>query len=196
MENDTHPRHTLLAEAFGTHPLADFRFCPHCGAEAFEVHDPWSKRCAACGFTFYPNASAATAAFILNGKGELLCIRRRREPACGTLDLPGGFVDPGESITDGLLRELREEVGARVTAYRFLFSLPNAYPYSGHTVCTADAFFLCRIANPQEVRACDDASAARWVSPETLDPAAFGLHSVSLAVERFLRLREKGEAEL
>lgn len=193
MENETYSNNKETAPKHSSHPLSDFRFCPHCGAETFEEHDPWSKRCATCGFTFYPNASAATAAFIINEQGELLCIRRDREPARGTLDLPGGFVDPGESITDGFLRELKEEVGVEVTAYHFLFSLPNAYPFSGHIVSTADAFFLCRISNPNEVCAHDDASAVAWVRPENLDPAAFGLHSVSLAVERFLGLWKKGE---
>lgn len=128
------------------HPLSDFIYCPHCGSNAFTENDAYSKRCRECGFTFYPNAAAATVAVIVNSRDELLCIRRKREPARGTLDLPGGFVDPGESITDGLLREVREELGAEVERFEFLFSRPNEYPFSGHTVHTADAFFAARYA--------------------------------------------------
>lgn len=170
-----------------THPLSDFHFCPHCGSRDFAEHDPFSKRCGQCGFTFYPNAAAATVAVVQNERGELLCVVRGREPGKGTLDLPGGFVDPGESLTEGLARELREEVGAALTAAAFLFSFPNAYPFSGHTVHTCDAFFRCRIANAGAVRPADDAAAIRWIAPEALRPEDFGLGSVRRGVERLLQ---------
>lgn len=169
------------------HPLHDFLYCPHCGAAAFAENDASSKRCNQCGFTFYPNAAAATVAVILNSRNELLCVRRDREPARGTLDLPGGFVDPGESITEGLLREVREETGAEVTSYEFLFSLPNLYPFFGHNVHTADAFFSCRIADENRVAAADDAAAALWIPLSELNPADFGLHSIRQGIERLLR---------
>ena len=41
------------------HPLSDFKFCPHCGGAQFHEHDAHSKRCATCGFTFYPNANTS-----------------------------------------------------------------------------------------------------------------------------------------
>ena len=79
------------------HPLEVFKYCPKCGSELFEVHNAKSKHCSNCGFTYYQNPSSATAAFILNSDGELLVVQRGKEPAKGTLDLPGGFVDNDES---------------------------------------------------------------------------------------------------
>ncbi len=164
------------------HPLSDFIYCPHCGSNAFNEHDAYSKRCEKCGFTFYPNASAATVAVITNSQGELLCIRRKHEPARGTLDLPGGFVDPGESITDGLLREVREELGAEVESFQFLFSRPNVYPFTGHSVHTADAFFRCTLCDESAVHAGDDAEEALWIATDDLRPEEFGLESVRQGV--------------
>ena len=90
------------------HPLEDFHHCPHCGRPTFEVHNAFSKRCTSCGFEFYPNAAAATAALILTERDEVVCVLRNNEPAKGTLDLPGGFVNPGESLIEGLKREVKD----------------------------------------------------------------------------------------
>ena len=79
------------------HPLELFKFCPKCGSSHFEENNMKSKRCADCGFVYYFNPSAATVAFILNEKEELLVCRRGKNPKIGTLDLPGGFVDMRET---------------------------------------------------------------------------------------------------
>ena len=79
------------------HPLELFKYCPKCGSPHFEVNNEKSKRCADCGFVYYFNSSAATVAFILNDKNELLVCRRGKEPAKGTLDLSGGFIDMHET---------------------------------------------------------------------------------------------------
>ena len=82
------------------HPLEKFHYCPVCGSSHFEVHDFKSKQCQDCGFVYYANVCAATAAFILrtrNGREEMLAVRRAKEPAKGTLDLPGGFIDMYET---------------------------------------------------------------------------------------------------
>ena len=168
------------------HPLHIFKYCPCCGASAFAENDERSKRCAQCGFVFYHNASAATVAVILNAKGQLLVGRRAMEPARGTLDLPGGFVDPGESIDDGCRREVREETGAEVVRMRYLFSLPNVYRFSGFDVHTADAFFACEIADESAILGADDVADLRWMDIADLRPEAFGLHSIRCGVERML----------
>ena len=72
--------------------------CPACGSQHFEINNVKSKKCADCGFVYYLNPSAATAAFIENEQGELLVCRRAKEPSKGTLDLPGGFADMEEAV--------------------------------------------------------------------------------------------------
>ncbi|HRF86630.1 MAG TPA: NUDIX domain-containing protein [Alloprevotella sp.] len=169
------------------HPLASFRFCPRCGASGFADHDTRSRRCPACGFVYYHNASASTVAVIFNPRGELLVTRRALEPARGTLDLPGGFVDPGESLDEGLLREVREETGAEAEIEEYLFSLPNTYTYSGFEVHTADAFFRCRLKAGEQPQAADDAAELLWLPAEEIRPEDFGLASIREGVRRILR---------
>lgn len=170
------------------HPLDLFKYCPRCGSADFSINDARSKRCGQCGFTYYHNASAATVAVILNEKNELLVVRRAFNPAKGTLDLPGGFVDPGESIEAGCLREVKEETGAEGEIVRYLFSIPNTYCYSDFDVHTADSFFLCRLIGEKAVEACDDAAALYWMPLDKINPAEFGLNSVRQGVERLLPL--------
>ena len=80
-----------------SHPLHQFTYCPKCGARTFVERNEKAKQCTTCGFVYYFNPSSAVACFIRNSKGELLLVRRAKEPAKGTLDLPGGFVDMYES---------------------------------------------------------------------------------------------------
>lgn len=122
------------------HPLSQFKYCPKCGSARFEIHNDKSKQCADCGFVYYFNPSAATVALILNERNELLVCRRAKEPAKGTLDLPGGFIDMAETGAEGVSREVKEETGMEVTKTEYLFSLPNIYIYSGFPVHTLDLF--------------------------------------------------------
>lgn len=174
------------------HPLALFEFCPRCGSAQFAANDSRSKRCKNCGFTYYLNASAATAAVIVNSRGEILVSRRAFEPARGTLDLPGGFVDPGETIEDGMRREIYEETRCRVKDMRWLFSMHNSYRYSGFDVPTADSIFLVHLAEGETPVASDDAEALKWIAVEDLNPEAFGLQSIRETVEKVKGLFEKG----
>lgn len=149
-----------------------------------------SMRCASCGFVLYVNPSAATAAFIMNDRGELLVCRRAKEPAKGTLDLPGGFVDGNETGEEAIAREIKEEVNGEVTEATYLFSLPNLYEYSGLTIPTLDLFFACRLADDRHLQADDDVAAFRFMPLSDIDPQRFGLQSIRRAVKRFLETPE------
>lgn len=168
------------------HPLTDFRFCPKCGSSKFDINNVKSKRCGACDFVYYINPSAAVAVFVVNKKEELLVCRRAHEPAKGTFDLPGGFVDLGENVEEALVRELLEETGVAVTDSRYLFSLPNSYRYSEFDVPTMDLFFLVEVENELSLQANDDVEWCQFIAFESLKSEQFGLASVSKAVALFL----------
>ena len=167
-----------------SHLLSVFRHCPACGSPRFVVNDKKSKRCEQCGFVYYLNPSSSTVAVIVNGRDELLVVRRAKEPALGTLDLPGGFCDCGETAEEGVTREVREETGLTVTACRYLFSIPNIYCYGGMEIHTMDMFFACRVEDEQETQAADDAAEVDWIPVGQIRPEAFGLTSIRQGVEK------------
>ena len=107
------------------HPLDKFKYCPVCGADNFTENDDKSKKCHKCGFRYYLNAVSAVAGFIVDDNNRLLLCRRAKEPLKGTLDLPGGFVDIGETAEDAIRREVKEELNLHTDSIRFLFSIPN-----------------------------------------------------------------------
>ena len=177
------------------HPLEKFACCPVCGSKRFAEHNEKSMHCADCGFTYYQNPSAATAAFITNSRGELLVERRGKEPAKGTLDLPGGFIDNDETAEEGVAREIMEETGLRVIRTEYMFSLPNIYLYSGMTIHTLDIFFRCEVAEGATPVAADDAAECFWMPISEISAEHFGLRSIRQAIQRFLKAGEKQPSE-
>lgn len=176
------------------HPLEKFRYCPLCGSERFVVNNVKSKRCETCGFVYYFNPSSSTVAVIENKKGELLVVRRAKEPAKGTLDLPGGFCDCYETSEEGVKREVKEETGLVVDSVAFLFSIPNIYPYGGLDIHTIDLFYLCRVNSTENAIAADDAAEIMWIPWDEVKAEDFGLKSISRGVERLLQMHASGQA--
>ena len=109
------------------HPLDLFQYCPECGSSHFEINNEKSKKCTNCGFVYYFNPSAATVALIQNDQNELLVCRRAKEPAKGTLDLPGGFIDMNETGEEGVAREVLEETGGQMEIDRLGFVHENYF---------------------------------------------------------------------
>ncbi len=176
------------------HYLDKFKFCPACGSDKFLENDFKSKRCGNCGFTYYFNASAACVAIIENEKGELLVCRRGCEPAKGTLDLIGGFVDPGETSEGAICREILEETGVDIKALNlqgenaltYLFSGPNTYNFSNFLVHTTDAFFHILIPSTTTITPHDDVAETFWVRRKDIRLEEFGLDSVREGFRKWL----------
>ena len=63
----------------------------------------------------YPPAPlVAVAAVVLDDEGRSLMVERGRPPSKGMWALPGGLLDLGEPVREGVAREVREETGAEI----------------------------------------------------------------------------------
>lgn len=167
------------------HLLEKFSYCPKCGSSHFITESDKSKKCENCGFEYFLNPSAAVAAFIFNKNGELLVEKRKKDPAKGMLDLPGGFCDAQETAEEAIAREVMEETSLKTNNARYLFSQPNVYRYSGFDVPTLDLFFSCEVEDITTLKANDDADECFWVKPEDIHTEQFGLRSVRQALHIF-----------
>jgi len=165
-------------------PQEHFRHCPRCAA-ALDLASELPLRCAACGFTFYFNPAVATAAIVQHEDGRLLLVRRAREPRKGTLSLPGGFVDFGESAESGLRREVLEEVGLKVTSVEFFCSLPNEYLYRDVAYQVLDLFFTVKVDTTGALAAQDEVESIVWLPLDEIELDQIAFPSVAEALRRF-----------
>lgn len=143
-------------------------------------------RCDECGFVMYVNPSAAVAAFIVNHKGELLVCTRANDPEKGKYDLPGGFVDENETAEQAVRREIQEELGMKVDAGKYLFSIPNDYLYSGWTIPTLDIFFLFEVNDNFIPVPADDVKECAFMAFDQINVEKFGFRSMRKALGMFM----------
>lgn len=115
---------------------------------------------------------------------RVLLIRRGGWPGKGLLALPGGFMQPGERLLDGCIRELREETEiadgsgllsiaeiARHLVRSACFDMPTR---DGRGVFVTQAFlFRMPDSGDYTVEGADDAKDAHWARFEEMDPGAF-----------------------
>ncbi len=143
--------HSAAARSQGVLPMTMQSYqsivhCPRCAAKDLTWPSPKHFTCGQCGFVLYLNIAAA-AAVIIECQGKILFGLRKHEPGKGMLDLPGGFVDRGESAEAAALREVREETGIELPQIRYLFSLPNTYHYRDIVYDTLDMIYLCHLSD-------------------------------------------------
>ena len=138
-------------------PQKVLKFCPRCGGVHFEPYGEKANKCRDCGFVFFFNAAAAVAV-ILRNEGKVLLTKRAFHPGKGTLDLPGGFVDPLESAEHAVDREIEEELNLKITEKKYCGSFPNTYVYGGVLYYTCDLVFECSVASFEHITATDDVS--------------------------------------
>lgn len=113
-------------------PLA-LRYCSHCGSDRLDFRVPDGDGlpryvCAQCGSIHYQNPKVVVGCLPLWGEQVLLC-KRAIEPRLGLWTLPAGFLENGESVVAGAVRETLEEARARVEveALHSLISLPQIH---------------------------------------------------------------------
>ena len=121
------------------------------------------------------------SAIILTSEGVLL----QRRSDNNLWGLPGGSVEPGESVTDALMREVREETGLEVAATRLVgvYSAPAlgqvvTYP-DGNVIHYVSSSFECRIVGGT-LAPNHESLELGWFDPERLPAEMMPMHRVRI----------------
>jgi len=104
------------------------QYCGACGTATTARTNERSRECPRCGLVVYPRLAPAVMALVRRGR-ELLLARSPRFPQ-GMYSALAGFVEPGETIEQCLVREVMEETGIRVRNARYFASQPWPFPHS------------------------------------------------------------------
>ena len=100
--------------------------CGYCGGTLLDMQKERARKCEQCQQVVYPRISPCVIVLIRRGD-EVLLARAPQWPFYSTL---AGFIEPGESAEEAIVREVAEEVGVRVKNIRYFSSQPWPFPDS------------------------------------------------------------------
>lgn len=166
--------------------MIGFKFCPKCGGELKQKKKNMSL-CLSCGFEFYIPPYSCNAAILENDKGEILLIKRKWPPKAGYYDLPGGFIDLGETLEESMQRELKEELGIYVENLKFYKSSEqDRYLFQGINYYTLCFYFLGNIGN-KKLQAFDDVGGIELFSKDKVPVNKFAFKSMKKIIKDYLQ---------
>ncbi|MBP9738304.1 NUDIX domain-containing protein [Candidatus Saccharibacteria bacterium] len=151
-------------------------YCYLC-ATKLEPQSDFSWKCPSCQYTQYENPKPATEVVLMQD-GKILASERGAEPHKGRFDMPGGFIECNETIEEGLLRELDEELGISsedITGLRYLRSYSCLYPFGKEVYYLVVMVYVATLGAGVKVEAKDDVASLRWVSEAEIDSVLWSL---------------------
>jgi NAD+ diphosphatase len=163
------------------------QFCGRCGVRMNARPTERAKECPRCGLLHFPRL--APAIIVLIERGDQLLLARSRRFATGMYSVLAGFVEPGESLEEAVVREIKEEVGLSVREIRYFGSQPWPFPHSlmiGFTATYAGGEISI---DESEIEV------AGWFTVDTLPPLPGKISIARKLIDAFIA-RHRNGAEL
>jgi ADP-ribose pyrophosphatase YjhB (NUDIX family) len=164
-------------------------YCSHC-AHPVQLEIPEGDNrlrycCRACGAVHYQNPKMVLGTLPVWQDQVLLC-KRAIEPRYGLWTLPAGFMENGETIAQGALRETREEAGAEVRLHGLFSVLDVEVANQVHLYYRAELMKLdfCPGVESLEVR---------LFRQQEIPWEQLAFRSVSLTLQAYFADRERGQ---
>ena len=119
--------------------------CSRCGADTEIIENGWVRKCVVDGAQHFPRTDPAVIVAVQDNEGRL-CLGRQESWPEGRYSNFAGFVEPGESLEDAVIREVAEESGLQVNRIKYLSSQP--WPFPNSIMVAFEAF----TDNPEDAR--------------------------------------------
>jgi NAD+ diphosphatase len=140
---------------------ARHRFCPNCGSQTEATAAGHVRQCPSCGVQQFPRSDPAVIMLVVGDDDRALFGRAPAWPE-GRFSTLAGFVEPGESLEQAVIREVFEEVGVVVDEAVYQGSQPWPFPSSLMVGFHAHASTSEIKIDPDEI------AEARWLSRDEL----------------------------
>ena len=136
--------------------------CPRCGAVTEPILAGHARRCPVDNSEHFPRVDPAVIMLVTDDNDRCLLARNRTWPP-RRVSILAGFVEPGESLEQAVIREVGEETGLRVGGIRYVGSQPWPMPRS------LMLGFVARARGEQEIVVDgEEIAEARWFTREEL----------------------------
>ena len=164
------------------------KYCGRCGTPTNEHKSDRARHCDACGLTAYPRLSPSI--IVLVRRGDDMLLARNANWPNGFFSTLAGFVEPGESIEQTVHREVKEEVGIRVTNLRYLGS--QSWPFPDSLMLG----FHCDYESGDLHFADEEISEARWFKYDELPNVPGGTAISRWLIDEFIEERKTAAANV
>ncbi|WP_020527788.1 NUDIX hydrolase [Flexithrix dorotheae] len=169
------------------------KFCSNCGSDqiVFIIPEGDNNRrfvCNNCDTIFYQNPKIVVGCIPLYQDKILLC-RRSIEPRFGFWNLPGGYMENGETVEEGAKRETQEEANVDITIRHLhsVFNLPTVNQVFLHFIATINKIDLSPTSESSELR---------LFNYDEIPWEELAFHSNKFALETFFLNKERNESKV
>jgi NAD+ diphosphatase len=137
------------------------RFCGQCATATEPVRGERARHCPSCGLLAFPRIAPAMITMVERDDGRIL-LARNKSFGAPMFSLLAGFVEPGETLEQAVVRETFEEAGVLVDDIRYWGSQPWPFPHS------LMVGFRARYESGELVLQEDEIVEAGWFAPDDL----------------------------
>ena len=164
-------------------------FCSNCGAPVTlripEGDDRERYGCDACGRIHYENPKMVVGC-IPEWEEKIMLCRRDIEPQKGLWTLPAGYLEKGETVKEGAIRETLEESGATVTDLHTYLMLDIVY------IGQIYLMFIARMEAPR-FHPTHESSEVALFSEDEIPWDAIAFRAIEKTLRCYFSDRAKGE---
>lgn len=169
-------------------------YCSHCGSDALSFKVPAGDNrpryvCGNCGRIHYSNPKIVAGCLPI-WEDKVLLAKRSIEPRLGYWNVPSGYMENGETVEEGALREVREEAMAQVkiTGMHTIYSIPHINQVYMH--------FLGELQGPDAFGVGEESLEVRLFAEAEIPWDEIAFTSSVFSLRRYFADRKRGHHQL
>jgi NAD+ diphosphatase len=156
-------------------------FCGRCGGACVATEAGHVMNCSSCSTHHFPRTDPAVIMLVTDGERVLLA-RNKRVGTKKIYSVLAGFLEPGETLEEAVVREVREESGIEVDRVTYHSSQP--WPFPSSLMIGFTAFTSAAVEPTIDLHELQD---GRWFSKQELvSPEGFSLPAADSIARRML----------